>query len=358
MLTVYMDESGFTGEDLLNTAQPFVHVSTTLDDGEALQICNEYFRGFQGPELKHKTLSRRPNGRARVQNFIADMRATGKFTSWICHKEFAALTYLVDLWVEPAMHQDGIDLYKDGANLALCNMAYYCLQAYQGDRFLREHLRRFQRMMIQRSAATYAAFWRELHKDYERVDQLIKDILVFFLGAQLKFGPSRLNSIPKRALDPALATVVQTCTHWRERNVQSIKLVHDKSSNLSKDKWLWDLLSSSEIEPKGFSIPGRSIHFPFNVSDTEFSDSRIHRQLQLCDVIAGATAAWGRQFISEPRVGDYESELGRAGIEDFQIGAIWPRPQFDPDATGMRGWSREMVEFLSQQLEKADKRPS
>ncbi len=66
MLAVYMDESGFTGEDLLSPEQRiFVHVSTTLSDEECAALNKEYFSGTQGPELKHKNLSKRPKGQRR-----------------------------------------------------------------------------------------------------------------------------------------------------------------------------------------------------------------------------------------------------------------------------------------------------
>ena len=212
-----MDESGFTGEDLMNPEQRFfVHVSTTLSDDECAELHSEYFSGTQGRELKHTNFSKRRSGQSRIVGFVNAVRDLRKFTVWICHKEFTILTYLVDLWVEPAMHRDGIDLYKDGGNVALCNMAYHCIRAFQSDRFLREHLRRFQRMMISRTPESYRKFWQELYQDYQYVDERTKDILVFFLGGEMKLGYEELQKIPQRALDPALTTAVATCSHWRK----------------------------------------------------------------------------------------------------------------------------------------------
>src|SRR5262245_22648259 len=176
MLTVFMDESGFTGEDLLSLEQPiFVHVSTALSDHEAAALYKKHFHGTQGVELKHKNLSKRSRGQGRIVDLVQDIKDTKKCTVWLCHKEFTLLTYLVDWWVEPAMRQDGIDLYLDGANLGLCNMVYYCLRAFQGERYLREHLQRFQRMMILRSGKSYGDFWQEVYRDYRRVDKRTKE---------------------------------------------------------------------------------------------------------------------------------------------------------------------------------------
>lgn len=358
MLTVYMDESGFTGEDLLCPEQPiFVHVSTTLTDAECAALHEEHFTGTQGHELKHKNLSKRPSGQNRVAGLINSVRELKKCTVWACHKEFTLLTYLVDLWVEPAMRQDGIDLYKDGGNLGLCNMAYYCLRAFQGDQFLRGHLRRFQHMMISRTMKSYREFWRELYRDYDRTDKRTKDILVYFLGGEMKLGPSQLREIPRRALDPALTTVAETCGYWRKGTDAPITLVHDKSSSLAKDRWLWDLLASPDIEPRTIGIPGREAVYPLNVVQTRFQDSRTHLQLQICDLIAGATAMWCRQFIVLPTKKEYVKQLGNAGIESLRIGAIWPEFAVDPEKLGRKGWSGESVDFLTAQLEKLLTKP-
>lgn len=351
MLSVYMDESGFTGEDLFSREQRvFVHVSTTLTDEECAELYKKYFSGTQGPELKHKNLSKRPSGQRRIVDFVNTLQGTEKCTVWVCHKEFTLLTYLVDLWVEPAMRSDGIDLYQDGANLGLCNMAYYCLSTYQGERFLREHLRRFQRMMIQRTKKSYRAFWQELYRDYRRTDQRTKEILAFFLAGEMKLGYEQLREIPKRALDPALTTLVQTCAHWRKHTDAPLWLVHDRSSSLAKDKWLWDLIASPDIEERTVGIPSRETVYPLNVVKTEFVDSRSRLQLQFCDLVAGATAVCCHPFVDQSHPKDYVERLGKAGIEELRIGVIWPHPEVDPEKLEMKGWSGEGVDFLAEQL--------
>ena len=353
MLTVYMDESGFTGEDLMNRHQPvFVYVSTTLCDQECAALQRDYFSGTQGHELKHSNLCRRHRGQRRIAGLINAIRDLGKVTVWICHKEFTLLTYLVDYWVEPAMRRDGIDLYRDGGNLALCNMTYYCLRTLQSDEFLKEHLRRFQRMMIRRTPDDYRGFWQELYQDFEHADTITKDVLVYLLGGEMKLGYQELQHIPRRAIDPAFTTAAETCSYWRKHTVDPLVLIHDNSSSLAKDKWLWDLVTSPDIEQRTIGLPHRSRTYPLNVARTEFADSRSHLQLQFCDLVAGATAVWCRQFLAQSHSEDYVEQLGRAGIEELQIGSIWPQAEVDPEKLGMKGWSGEAVDFLAEQLNK------
>ena len=357
-LKFYMDESGFTGEYLMSREQPvFVHVSTTLSAARSAELYGAFFQGTQAPELKHAILARRPAGRERILRFIeaigSDDRAS--FTSWLVHKEFALLTYLVDTWVESAAYLDGIDLYQDGANLAMCNMAYFCLPAFQGEHFLHGHLLRFQSMMMKRTPASYAAFWSHVHADYERADDRTREILTPFLHAGMKLGFAHLLRLPKRAIDPALTTAVCTCGHWRKTTELPLDLIHDRSSSLAKDKELWDRITSPDVDRMTLGIPGRDTAYPLNVRGTTFADSKAVLQLQFCDLLAGAAAAWARNRIGAGSDQDYADRLEAAGIGEFEIGSIWPAPAFDPDALGMRGWSGKYADAVTEQLAKLDK---
>ena len=355
MLTVYMDESGFTGQDLMNQEQPvFVLVSTTMTHDECLALRVEYFSGTQGKELKHKNLGKYSKGQRRIVNLIEAIQDRQEFTVWICHKEFALLTYLVDLWVEPTMRREGLDLYRDGLNLALCNMSYYCLRSLQGDKFLSEHLRRFQLMMMDRKLPSFRQFWDNLLLAYQNADRETKDILVFFLSGGMNLGYDRLRQIPKRAMDPALTVAVETCSHWRKQTTDPLAVIHDKSSNLAKDKWLWDLITSPQVEETTISLGNKTLIYPLNIVRTEFRDSRSYLQLQFCDLVAGATAIWCRQFVGCPYPKDYVERLSEAGIEKMQIGSIWPEPEVDPEKLGMKGWSGEPVDFMAEQLRQLD----
>lgn len=356
MLTFYMDESGFTGEDLLSPHQPFfAHVSTALSDEECAEYHAKFFADTQAPELKHKILSRRPGGRRAVIEFLNSIRPrSDAFTVWVVHKEFALLTYLIDLWVEPLWHLDGLDLYRDGGALAMCNMTYYCLQGFQGEPFLRSHLTRFQQMMIQRTPKNFRAFFAAIERDFHRSDERTQEILGPILLAGIKFGYPRLRQIPRRALDPALTTAVQTATHWRNHTGDPLRLVHDASSSLARDKWLRDWITSADIEPRTIGIPGRNTIYPLNVAETEFADSRKYLQLQLCDVLAGASVAWCRGAAGMSPDDEYFKQLQDTGVHELQIGAIWPQFEVDPEKLGMKGWSGKGVEFLTEQLKRAD----
>ncbi|MGE0119381.1 MAG: hypothetical protein AB7S71_08175 [Dongiaceae bacterium] len=354
--TIYMDESGFTGEYLMAADQPiFVHASTALSNERCKELHTEFFRDNQAPELKHGVIARRPAGRDRIVRFIQAIHEHDRsaFTTWVVHKEFMMLTKLVDLWTEYAAYRDGVDLYKDGAHLALSNMAYFCLRTFESPEFLHGHLVRFQNMMMKRTPAAYREFWRHLYADFDRVDKRTRDILVFFLaGERLGFG--HLVGLPERSVDPAMPGAVFTFGHWRRMTKLPLALVHDRSSSMAKDLELWKLVTSPAIDEMTLGVPDRELIYPLNVRTTALEDSRSFLQLQFCDLLAGASVAWARRFAGPNHDREYHDRLTAAGIEDFKIGTIWPELEVRPDELRTRGMTGEFIDTLAEQLRKVD----
>ena len=67
--TIYFDESGFTGNNLLNLDQPaFVYTSVAIDPQNASRLHNELVSRFhlRGKELKGKNLVRYSRGQEAI----------------------------------------------------------------------------------------------------------------------------------------------------------------------------------------------------------------------------------------------------------------------------------------------------
>jgi hypothetical protein len=73
-MRLFLDESGFTGEDLANSTQPiFVLASTRADDSFCAETHQKIFAQVQSPELKHSSLALTGIGRRRILDFLADI---------------------------------------------------------------------------------------------------------------------------------------------------------------------------------------------------------------------------------------------------------------------------------------------
>jgi hypothetical protein len=101
MRTYYVDETGFTGEDLLSKDQPiFTQATNDFSNDEANQLIESTFSGVGSAELKYNRLAR--NGRHHdkiiklVRVLTVDPLRVG---ACVAHKEYALMTLIVLTWV-------------------------------------------------------------------------------------------------------------------------------------------------------------------------------------------------------------------------------------------------------------------
>jgi hypothetical protein len=135
-MTVYCDETGNTGERLLDSDQThFVLASNDYGNEEAHDLMLP-LTSQGAPEVKFKVLKRTVTGRERLKSFLFDPRVNPtRIAACVMNKRFMVFTKLVDIIMETVVHDNGGDLYKDGANLATANMMYYCLPAFCGEQW-------------------------------------------------------------------------------------------------------------------------------------------------------------------------------------------------------------------------------
>jgi hypothetical protein len=130
--TYYVDETGFTGEDLLAEDQPiFVQATNDFSDEEAQQLIASIFGGIGSPELKYNRLARNGRYHERIIELVRVLAGDPlRAGAWVAHKEYALMTLVVDWWMEPLAYKFGMNLYKDGANHGMANMLYSCLEGF------------------------------------------------------------------------------------------------------------------------------------------------------------------------------------------------------------------------------------
>src|SRR3546814_19908999 len=69
-----IDESGYTGFDLLNPVQRFQGASAiAVGDAAAARLIKEHLPRLQAPELKYRALSRRQANHPRLLALISDL---------------------------------------------------------------------------------------------------------------------------------------------------------------------------------------------------------------------------------------------------------------------------------------------
>ena len=198
---IFIDECGYTGDDLFNEEQPvFVLASIYLPEDYCRELKGKFFSRVQAKELKHSRLSKYPTQQKMIIDFLRQMAKESDSVKFaIAHKHYVLVTKIADLLIEPMFYEDGYDFYENGLNIAFSNMLYLQTKRIAGDKFFKNMLRSFQEMIREQTPTSYEQFFKPLFeiKFDEELEELLFPIKVF----HLRNGPERLATIPKDSLE-------------------------------------------------------------------------------------------------------------------------------------------------------------
>lgn len=335
---LFIDECGYTGEDLFNEDQPvFILASFYFPEEYCIELKNKFFSKVKAKELKHSRLSKYPAQQNMIIDFLRNMAKESDSVKFaIAHKRYVLVTKIVDLLIEPMAHEDGLDFYQDGLNIAFSNMLFLQTQRLAGIDFFESMLHGFQLMMRERTYDAYESFFRPLfetnfHKD---LDEFIVPLKIH----HLRYGPSILRTIPKDSLEIAFAEAFTLVAKWSKSIAGNFIITHDESSNMAKNKKAWDKVLHPDVPPKVVGYDRRKMYFPIRAEKTDLAKSQDFVGLQLVDIMAGAMARcmkWNIQGQNDRD--DYAKELSDFLPESFGGHMLWPSLNVTPEELGTIG---------------------
>ena len=360
MPTFYIDETGFSGEDLLSKEQPlFVQATNNLTASEATAMVDDIFSRVKTSELKYKQLIRGGRYEDRIMECIGRLASDPTRAGvWLAHKQFAMVTLIVEWWMEPLAHQHKLNLYQDGANHATANMLFACLEGFWNAEFRYKLLLSFQRMFRSRLSTRFNECEMFISRERSKVDGDRAEILRYLWPSFALLGFAHVRNLPKHVLDLSLPGLAVIGHHWRTMDAGPWEAVYDDSSIMAKQAHLWEAMSSPRVASATFVGPRYEQIFPMNVTTTRFAKSEHERQIQLCDILAGA-AATGLSAYAENKVTPFAERLIAAGIEKLVIGGMWPSLDVTPEALGRKGWDGSIaIDWLGEQIAKQRANPN
>jgi hypothetical protein len=143
--TLYFDESGFTGYNLLDQTQPiFAIASADIEEQRAREILAESFPRYRGDEYKFSDIWRSRN-RAGLLKYAEHLRDFADLSFiYFAVKRFAVLTKIVDFLIEPYITDAGYDFYGDGFCWKYANCIHFGLTQFAPPELLDALLRNYQ----------------------------------------------------------------------------------------------------------------------------------------------------------------------------------------------------------------------
>jgi hypothetical protein len=329
--TLYFDESGFTGYNLLDPSQPiFVVASTDADEQFALDILKDSFPRYQGSEFKFANIWNSGN-RAGLRRFAVRLAelSQGAFV-YMIDKRFGVLTKIVDFLIEPIVTNAGFDFYDEGFCWKYANYIHFGITQVESPELYIALTNAYQAFSRNPTDETLGQLQWQLGVMAASTGERVQVLLDQMATEAREFRRFHDLASFKGSDELQLTAMLAIISHWRSLCKDDFAIVHDASSNFMRGADIWRRITSDNVPRQMHcSGDGSFTEFPLRVTSTTPMSSKDSRSIQFCDILAGLSA---RHF-SPLTCGDeraFIDELIEAGLKELSFNGIRPEPVF-PD---------------------------
>ena len=339
-----IDESGYTGFDLLNLDQRFQGASAiAVSDEDAARLVKEHFPRLQASELKYRSLSRRPSNHQPLLALQRDLLTHYKTVTYVCDKRFLLVLMFVDYAVEPFYYERGIDFYENGQNYAMASLLAMAGPTLFGQAAFDALLAAFQHAAKAKTpealmalvAAARAIRWRELPEA---------------LGPLAQYAaPECLSAIatPGVNTDAALVVLQSLINRMEVMAEGAYRVEHDQSKNLLTYHDLLQRFIDHDQEVEFHQTEIASLKFPLKLAEVTQVDSKTSPAVQLADVMIGA-AIEAANNLTGLRSGGLDPEAVMSLYADNQFIHMIPSIDFEEQRRFRQGTqASELIDYFS-----------
>lgn len=339
-----IDESGYTGFDLLNADQRLQGATAiAIKNDEAAALIKEYFPKLQASELKYRSLSRRPANHPRLLALLRNLLGNYKSVTYVCEKRFLLILMFLDYAVEPWYYERGLDFYKDGQNYSMGSLLAVAGPTLLGKPEFEALLNAFQRAVKKKTPAALhdlvtAARRTKWQNFPEAIGPLACDA-----------APECLSAIatPGVTTDAALVVLYSLISRMEVMSSSPYRVEHDQSKNLET---YHDLLQrfidhEGEIELRQTAIA--KFKFPLKLTEVTQVNSKASPAVQLSDVMIGA-ALEAANTMTSLRTGGLDPEALWQLYAEEQLIYLIPDIDFEEQQHFREGTqASEMIDYFA-----------
>ena len=283
--TIFCDESGATGNVLLDDAQPFfIYSSLAVNAERANQVANEAIARFKlSGELKGANMLKHLKSRQAITWLLDQVTPDARIV--ICHKKYALACKLFEYIFEPVIAEVNSAFYRVGFHLYISHLLYTAFD--EDNEAAIEIMSRFQALMRERSPESFTSLIQPLASSVG-VAREVGLIAAFALGHReiIENEISSLageDSTGRWILDLTTSGLFSLLCYWG-RKFGTLEVYCDDAKPLKEN--LDTLNSINSFGGGHFGDPGL-ITFCLD-PPIELVSSKKHRGIQLADVIASA----------------------------------------------------------------------
>ena len=278
-----IDESGYTGFDLLNVHQRFQGASAVcIAHNDAQYLIKEHFPKLQADELKYSSLVRRSGNLQKLLNLQQDLLRNYKCVTYVCNKRYLLILMFLDYAAEPYYFARGLNFYEEGQNYTLGSLLYYTGNSLWGPGF----------------DALLSAFQAAVKlKTHTSIDKLILaaqclnwEKLPEALGPLASRCPDCISAITTEGVTTDAAFIVLQALINRMELMASgaYRVDHDKSKNLLQYHDILEQFINHKNMVEFRQSEIANIKFPLKLTSVSQVDSKECPSIQMADILIGA----------------------------------------------------------------------
>jgi len=334
-MKIYFDESGNTGQNLLDISQPiYVLTSHNFTEDETKEILKPLTS--IGKEIHFKQLKKSYKYQQQlIEIFNSEFINDNRIKYYYADKKFSIVCQIVDLLIEPVLYNNGIDIYKKGLNIAYSNILFNLGTNIWNDNHFNTFLNDFQIMIRDSKIENIQNFYISFSQLYENLESEDKLILDPILRSKLIIKKV-LKNITKYSIDLSLSIFTALASAWGKQINENIDVFHDDSKQI--EFWLeyigfFSHKNKSEVKEVGFDY--RKINYPLPINSIQLVDSENCVQIQLADIISSSLSyCIKKTHIEKDTNDDFAKKIFTSKICNINAFPLMPITKLTPEELG------------------------
>lgn len=343
MRHIFLDESGFTGTDLLSIEQPFFVVSSlVLDDATIAAWLPVLTQATQAAEPKFSQMVKSPRGRAGITAFCKILEQNqGRMRFQLVHKRYALLGKLLDCVVEPMYYAHGQDFYFEGYNLAFLNALHYASEPHTE---LQSAVLSALLSLCREPSPESLAKLADSVAALSAASKELKLLSVPVLDALRWRRTAGVEDLNRKLLTLQVTAVVSLVRGWNQELTGSLIVIADQSKELNESLETLMAFANPDLPEVKELAAGREIGLPLRIQEARLADSHMTPGVQLADVAAGLVAH-AAVAMTDPsrRIEGFSDQVVQLVKEWPRVFQIVPELKFTPEALGRVGFDGSRI---------------
>ena len=301
---IYFDESGNTGEDLVNTDQQVFALASVMLDGDQAQELLNLLPPTQGAERKAARVLKNLKGRQALLSLLRHGILSGaNCRVYLIDKLFMATAVLVDTFHYELNREMGHDMHSDGSAPSLAHCLHLTSPTFFGREYYTELLSRFVKFMRRPSQRTLDDFYLQFDFLYTPLKLKHPKTAELWIPVQM-YRHHVLDQVPNFVgvgYNPVTTALFAMLHMWSKRLGQGFDVIFDDNPAMRAEKDLVENVSDPNSPPLSTGYGSRTAEFPLKVKSLNFASSVNCPEIQVADLIAGLAREAFQQMMQSPQ---------------------------------------------------------